>query len=61
MQYDVKNECCTYCYQKGVFTRDVTINEMVEICVPHLVDSGMPEAGARKLMVNTLPNLTRWK
>ena len=52
---------CTYCYQKGAFVQDVTLDEMIEICVPHLVDSGMPEKDARKLMANTLPNLSRWK
>ncbi|WP_321415445.1 zinc ribbon domain-containing protein [uncultured Desulfobacter sp.] len=55
------DEFCTYCYQKGAFTQDVTMDEMIEICVPHLVDSGMPETDARKLMANTLPNLSRWK
>lgn len=55
------DEFCTYCYQKGEFTQDVTMEEMVEICVPHMVDAGMPEPEARKLLSTTLPNLSRWK
>ena len=55
------DEFCTYCYQKGAFTQDVSMGEMVEICVPHLVNSGMQEADARKLMQETLPKLSRWK
>ena len=52
---------CTYCYQKGAFVQDVTMDEMVEICVPHMINAGMPEPEARTLLANTLPNLARWK
>ncbi len=52
---------CTYCYQKGEFTQDVSLEEMIKICVPHMVDSGMPENEARKLLESSLPNLSRWK
>ncbi len=55
------DEFCTYCYQKGTFTQDVTMTEMIEICVPHMVKSGMPEKEARTLLKTTLPNLARWK
>ena len=54
-------EFCTYCYQKGKFTQDVTMEEMIETCVPHMVDSGMQETEARELLCTTLPNLARWK
>lgn len=55
------DEFCTYCYQKGSFVQDVSMDEMIEICVPHMVDSGMPEKEARTLLASTLPNLSRWK
>ncbi len=51
---------CTYCYQKGQFTQDVTLEEMIEICVPHMIDAGMPETEARKLLNENLPQLSRW-
>ena len=52
---------CTYCYQQGKYTQDVSMGEMIEICVPHLVKSGMDEEAARNLMASTLPTLSRWK
>ena len=52
---------CTYCYQGGSFTQDVTLEEMITTCVPHLVASGMGEAQARSLLETTLPQLSRWK
>ncbi|MDY0163400.1 zinc ribbon domain-containing protein [Desulfobotulus sp.] len=54
------SEFCTYCYQKGAFTQNVTMEEMIEVCVPHMVDSGMAASEARALLENTLPNLARW-
>lgn len=52
---------CTYCYQKGAFVQDLTMEEMVEVCVPHMVKAGMPEKQARAMLASTLPNLARWK
>ena len=57
----LSDDFCTYCYQKGQFTQDVTMDEMVTVCVPHMVDAGMPEGEAKKLLESTLPNLSRWK
>lgn len=55
------DEFCTYCYQKGSFVQEMSMEEMIEMCVPHMVKSGMPEKEARALLSSTLPNLTRWK
>jgi hypothetical protein len=52
---------CTYCYQNGSFTHEMNMGEMIEICVPHMVTSGMPEKEARNILERTLPNLSRWK
>ncbi|TWI76753.1 putative zinc ribbon protein [Desulfobotulus alkaliphilus] len=54
------SEFCTYCYQEGSFTQDVTMEKMIEVCVPHMVASGMEEKAARALLEKTLPNLGRW-
>lgn len=55
-------EYCIYCYQKGNFTSpNVTMEEEIEICVPFMKETGMPEVEARKLLQETLPNLKRWK
>ena len=52
---------CTHCYQMGRFTSDSTIDDMVEISVPHMVDQGMGEQEARVMLHNLYPTLERWK
>lgn len=60
-QDGTKNEeYCVYCYEKGAFTSKVSMTEMVEICVPHLVEEGMKENEAKKTMEDVLPKLKRW-
>lgn len=57
-----KNEdYCKYCYEKGDFTEKCTMEEMIEICTPHMVESGMEEKKARQMMQEFFPNLKRWK
>jgi hypothetical protein len=57
----VNKDYCVYCYKDGDFTSNPTMEEMVEICVPHMVQQGMGEAEARKMMQDTLPHLKRWQ
>lgn len=54
---------CAYCYQAGQFTAPCTMEEMIEFCVPHMVQSnaGMDEAQARAMMQRVFPALKRWK
>lgn len=54
---------CTYCYQNGDFTFQGTMDEMIEICVPHMIESSgeMTEDSAREMLRMFLPNLNRWK
>jgi hypothetical protein len=56
-------EYCIYCYKDGAFTApDATMEEMIEICVPHMVaNGGMAEDEARSMMQNFFPELKRWK
>jgi hypothetical protein len=56
-------EYCKYCFEKGAFTQDCTMSEMIEICVPHMAaaNSGMSEEEARNMMNEYLPTLKRWK
>jgi len=60
-----KNEdYCIYCYKDGAFTApNATMEEMIEICVPHMVSSNeeMTEDEARKMMQQFFPQLKRWK
>lgn len=52
---------CGYCYDKGAFTGDCTMEQMIEICVPHVVqNAGMSEQAARDMMKQHFPMLKRW-
>lgn len=51
---------CTYCFKDGDFTGDATMEEMIEICVPHMIKQGFDGKKAREMMNNLFPNLKRW-
>jgi hypothetical protein len=56
------NEYCTYCFQNGAFPDpDVTLEQMIETCVPFLKEEGMEEEAARKHLQETFPKLKRWQ
>ncbi len=53
---------CMYCYELGEFKQPgLTVEEMVEICVPHLKEDGMAEEEARQMLTSFLPGLKRWR
>ena len=55
-------EYCIYCYENGGFKQpDITMEQMIEICVPHMKESGMSEENARELLDKHLPVLKRWR
>jgi predicted nucleic acid-binding protein len=56
-------EYCEYCYQGGAFTQDCTMEEMIEVCVPHMTaaNPGMTEDAARDGMRAYFPTLKRWQ
>ena len=59
-----KNEdYCQYCFEKGEFTFRGTMEEMVEVCVPHMVAAhpDMTKEEARAGMLAWFPTLKRWK
>lgn len=56
------DEYCMYCYENGSFKNpDMTMKDMIEVCVPFMVQEGMPEEQARSLMEAHLPKLKRWR
>ena len=59
----VNEDYCKYCFEKGEFTFKGTMEEMIEICVPHVVETNkkMNEDSARKMMMEFFPTLKRWK
>lgn len=54
---------CQYCFKNGKFTFHGTMEEMIEICVPHMAEANpnMSEDEARKAMLAWFPTLKRWK
>ncbi|WP_053956745.1 zinc ribbon domain-containing protein [Inediibacterium massiliense] len=54
---------CVYCFGEGKFRGDMTMNQMIEFCVPHMVNAHphMSEEEARRNLKEFLPTLKRWK
>lgn len=58
---DKSVDYCIYCYEEGVFKQpDLTMSDMIEVCVPHMVEDGMDEQAARDILLKQLPFLKRW-
>ncbi len=53
---------CSYCYQNGQFTSDMTMEEMIDFCAPFMAsgNSGMSEEEAKAQMRGFFPKLKRW-
>lgn len=54
---------CKWCYEDGGYTApDITMEEMVDVCVGHMAapGSGFTEPEARDYMEGLLPQLERW-
>ena len=56
------DEYCKYCFEKGAFHNpDQTMEQMIDICVPFMVQQGIPEKDARAQLTEGLPQLKRWQ
>ncbi|MBS4174262.1 zinc ribbon domain-containing protein [Bacillus sp. FJAT-49736] len=54
-------EYCYYCYENGEFTQpNMTLEEMIDFCIPFLVEDGMSKEEAEKVLKNSVPYLKRW-
>ena len=58
----LSGEYCMYCYKDGHFTYSCTMEQMIETCIPHMLEAnpGMTEEQAKTMMEGFLPNLKRW-
>ena len=56
-------EYCRYCFEKGEFTFQGTMEEMIEACAPNMAAANpdMDEEEAKKIMLQWLPTLKSWK
>lgn len=54
---------CGFCFEGGQFTEDVDMEQMVALCLPHIMGHNpeMNEEEAQSMMENLLPTLKRWK
>ena len=53
---------CHYCFKDGLFTADITMNQMIEHVIPYVIEGneGMTEDQARKMVEGFMPELKRW-
>lgn len=55
-------EYCRYCYPNGSFSKNETMEEMIESCVPFYVGEEFNTAAeAREYLTKLYPTLKRWK
>lgn len=54
---------CKYCFDQGEFTFSGSMEEMIEDCIPHVVEANptMTQEEARKMMLEWFPHLKYWK
>ncbi|MBE5814417.1 MAG: transcriptional regulator [Clostridiales bacterium] len=58
----LNREYCIYCYKDGAFTGEMTMEEMIEACIPFTLEAcpGKTAAEARAEMQQFFPHLKRW-
>ena len=53
---------CRYCYEAGEFKEpNLSLEEMIAICIPHMEAGGMKAKEAETILRETLPFLKRWR
>jgi len=58
----ISEDYCKYCLEKGAFVSNCSLDEMIEVCVPHMIyTTDFTENEARKMLREVLPTLKRWK
>ena len=56
----LNEDYCKWCYADGTYTYG-DMDELIDVCVPHMVKEGFTEEQARSYMKQMLPNLDYWK
>ena len=59
----LSSDYCAHCYQQGRFVGDMTMEEMIDFCTPHMVraNPGLTAEQARARMQRFFPRLRRWR
>lgn len=56
----VNEDYCQWCYADGHYTYS-SMDELIDVCIPHMVREGFTEEQARAYMKEMLPKLDYWK
>ena len=56
----LSEEYCQWCYADGSYTYS-DMDELIEVCIPHMVREGFSEEEARAFLRKRLPELDYWK
>lgn len=56
----LNEEYCKWCYADGTYTYS-NMDDLINVCVKHLITDGFTEEQARAFMKKTLPTLNYWK
>ena len=56
----LNEDYCKWCYADGTYTYS-DMDELINICIPHMVQQGFTEEQARAHMKEILPTLDYWK
>ena len=56
----LNEDYCKWCYADGTYTYS-DMDELIEVCIPHMVNENFTEEQARAYMRQVLPRLDYWK
>ena len=56
----LNEDYCQWCYADGTYTYS-DMDDLISVCIPHMVKQGFTEEQAREYMQQTLPALDYWK
>ncbi|MBR5968859.1 MAG: helix-turn-helix domain-containing protein [Lachnospiraceae bacterium] len=56
----LNEDYCKWCYADGTYTYN-DMDEMIEVCIPHMVGENFTEEQARDYLKQKLPGLDYWK
>lgn len=56
----LNEEYCKWCYADGTYTYS-DMDELIDVCVPHMIKEGFTEEQARAFMKDNLPKLNYWQ
>ena len=56
----LNEDYCKWCYADGTYTYG-DMDELIDVCIPHMMKEGFTEEQARSYMKQMLPNLDYWK